>query len=225
LDRLFGLVISLSSRRFDRSDRVVIKPRSSCNAIMTDLLGARPPARGIFTYCSLPEFLVLVLKDEGRRQAIDMDARARAVESRAFPALSGLDPASLSDAKKGAFIWLLDVYHYLRALETECGPRLRSLEANTFLRAPAESLAAIARHFEVPLTLARAREIVSSSVFSSYSKNTEIKYDRESRAKDLARLAQLHKPEVDEAVEWAAEVTRDAPIPGRLHQPLEVPSK
>jgi hypothetical protein len=112
-----------------------------------------------------------VLRIEG---AAFSDANGR--RQAAIPELAAFDPAQMSDAEGGAYLWALN-----EALRTRlcalAGPRLLTLRGEEISDSPAAAVLAVARHFNLAVSQGQPKNVFSDATAARHAKDPSRAYD------------------------------------------------
>ena len=194
--------LALLSRRYSAQAPTLIKANVPVNFILDDIALTDPAARAVLLYCTLPDYLLAILRSAQHR------AWLRGVTGQLTGHLGDL--SHLADGELGAALWLVQMQRFAAAIARM--PQARSLDAEHFFAAPAETLAAAAQLLEIPADKAAISEIVSGALFSTYSKNPALAFDNAAR---LARRRVLQVelgPELARAQLWIARTAPDISV-------------
>lgn len=210
-------VLAILAKTYHRTEVAVIKPSSLANGIMRHALRSTR-RRAVFVYCSLPSFLASMLKSEDNQKdgAADLAFRLRTSPGRLRPALVRGQPI----ARKLAALWVLHMDLFLNLLPRVPSSRLRSLDADDFIAAPADTLRQLGRLFGLEWSSADIASVVSSPIFLRDAKRPERRYDAQARHAELAAARHTFGAEIADASAWAARLTRARPIPEVLPRAL-----
>jgi hypothetical protein len=121
---------------------------------------------------------------------------------------------SLSDGKIAAAHWFVQQQAFLH-IDQAVLPAIRSLHSSEFYDHPAETVAAIARHFGIDIRPDEAAAAFSS-VSNRHSKSRDRPYSMAHREKEMELVAQTCRREITEALTQAKVWLEAYPIPQRL---------
>jgi hypothetical protein len=211
-------VLLILSKTYRKGDIAVIKPSSLANGGMQDALVSRSSRRALFVYSSLSTFLASMLKSEDNRLdgIADLAARLRTRGGRIRAASLRRQPI----ARKLAALWIAHMDLFLDLVPRVPASRLRSLDADDFIAAPADSLSHLGRFFGFDWPAADIASLVDGPIFRGYSKYPRRPFDAHARNAEMRRAREAWGAEIDDASAWAARVTRDRPIPDVLPRRL-----
>jgi hypothetical protein len=210
-------VFALLGKTYRTRDVAVIKPSSLANGVMPAAL-ASPGHRALFLYCALPSFLANMLKCEDNQAdgLADLAVRLRAGSMRVSAARVRRQPI----ARQLAALWLMHVELYLQLAARVPASRLRSLDADELLAAPAACLAQLGRFFGLRWSPHAIASVVEGPTFRADAKQPARAFDPRARRSQLAAARTRFASEIDDATAWCARITRDRPIPIVLPRPL-----
>lgn len=212
--------LRLLARPFGPGEAVIVKPSNLLNPLAPGLLQLRPESAALLLHTSLEAYLGSIARKGmwGRLWVRDLLAKLLP-EGLIRLGLEGDDYLRLTDIQAAAVGWLAQHAHFA-ALAERFGPvRVRTLDSDTFLARPAETLLALGRHYRLPLDEARAARLAAGPAFGRNSKSGEA-FGAADRAADKARALQTHGEEVGMVLEWARAVAANAGVPERLPHPL-----
>lgn len=187
-----ALAAAMVSKRYRADLPTIVKANVPVNFVLPDLAAFDGRARAVFLYLGLADYLLAVLRSDNHREWL------RRVTSQLQPYLG--DVGALSDAERGAALWLAQMRAYAAAAAAL--PNARSLDAEVFFAEPGRVLKTAADHLAAPMSDDEVEGIVKGPSFATYSKNPAIPFNNEAR---LARRSEVEialEPELDEARSW-----------------------
>jgi hypothetical protein len=187
-----ALVAAMISKRYAADLPTVVKANVPVNFLLGDLIKIDPEADAIFLYSHLRDYLLAILRSENHRTWL------RSVTKQLGRYLGDL--SSSSDAERAATLWLAQMRAYEKAVARM--PNSRSLEAELFFAEPGRMLSFAADRLGVPMREEEVGEIVESSLFSTYAKNPDVKFDNDARLERRKTLESSLSAELDEAQSW-----------------------
>jgi hypothetical protein len=200
------LVLAMLAKRYRADAPTLVKANVPVNFLLPQLAVAQPEMRAILLYLPLRAYLMAILRDENHRGWL------RHVTTQLAPYVG--DWSALTDAERGAALWLAQVEAFTAALSAL--PNARTLDAETLFDAPLPALQAAAAHLGVPLAPQALEAVVAGPLFSTYSKNPSVAFDNAARRDRAARVAAAIAPELDAAQAWverrASTATPDAAL-------------
>ena len=185
-------VMRLLSRRYEPQQAAVIKANDYANPLMIDLLNWRNDLPVLFMYTPLEEFLAGCLKADNRKEWIR--GRYKAIPAVATGIFDNTAIGVSDDNSFGemaAVYWAFNIALYRKAL-TASADKLRSLDFNTMLNSPLESIQAAGKLFGLrPLEKVNLDAEIHR-LFDVYSKNSKFKYSPQQRNDDIQRVLENH---------------------------------
>lgn len=211
---LLGMTVAMLGKRWDPEAPVIVKANVPVNFIAREVMALNPESPAIALYFPLEAYVAAILRTGGHvRWTEGVFDELRLAES---PFAKGDVPHSA--ATKAAALWFAQMKAYEAILADF--PAVRSLEAGGFFRRPAETVAAAAQLFGVPVESSEAEEIAAGELFHSYSKNPALDYDPEVRQAREAEARQRLAGPIAEAVDWARKARQRHGLPETLDKPL-----
>jgi hypothetical protein len=215
---LLQIVLSLLARPFAQGETVIVKPSNVVNLLAPVIMDIDPAVRAVFLSAPLPRLLKSIADKGlwGRRWARRLYATI-AGENGVDLGIGPAELFELTDMQVAALAWIQHHAQQLLLLQ-RFGPRVRSLGSETFLANRAETLAAAAAHFGLPLDRQQAQQIAAGPVFRAHSKELG-----RAVAHDQPLTSRESVPIIDEEIEmvssWAQAVAANAGFS------LEMPSE
>lgn len=216
---LFRLTLVLLARPFEEAEKVLIKPSNSANGLLEDIFISRLSNKALLMFASLENFLVSILKD--------LSSKSRLVEQ-SFPLIAYLNRARLpldesrlpilTTLQKAVLVWWLQMDQFKRVLEADENNRLASMDFQTLLQHPEETLRAVLRFFDIPVSPGVVERIVTGKSFSRNAKDDALSFNRNELENERQSVLQTARPKITEAMTFAAELNVD--IFGGLPKPV-----
>lgn len=199
---LLTLLVGLLTRTYALDQRALIKASSNCNNLIRPLVESHPEHRALLLYLNFESYLASVLRPQSRA-ALDTFLEARLFDLRHLTSLVIPESGALSPAQRGAINWCASMVQFMAArADPGLLARVRLLEFEAFLEAPARNLVELFAFFNIPVAPSAADGIVNKGYLSTYAKNPRIAYTPEMRAQDLATSRQTHAREINAAQNW-----------------------
>jgi hypothetical protein len=207
--------LTLLARPFEAGEAVVIKPSNIANGLIRMMMALRPDAKALLLYAPLPVFLTSVAKKglDGRLWVRELFLGLRKdglVQRLGFDDEQFFGQTDLQIAAAG---WLAQQALFADLLQL-LGQRARTLDSETLLDRPRESIASLAELYGLTATPAAVDAILSES-FGRNSKSGE-SFGREDRKAEYAGAAASHRDELEKVTRWAEIAAQSAGIPLRL---------
>lgn len=212
--------LHLLARPFAPGEAVIVKPSCVVNRLAGTILARAPSSRAVFLHAPVRVFLNSIARKgiTGRLWGREL-FRALHATNRPDLGFSEEELFGQTDLQIAGLAWLVQNRMY-QALLAEIGDaRIRSLDSETFLARPADTLERVGNLFELDIDANRAREIAQGDVFHRHSKFGE-KFDAAERKRERAAGESVHADEIDKVAQWVETVAQGLDIamhpPGRL---------
>ncbi len=202
LDRILRLL----SRRYISNQKTVIKTNDFANPMMIKLLDCPRDIPILFMYTPLPEFVAACLKVDSRRKWIR--SRYKTVSANTPRLLTLPHKLAIDDesyAQMAAIYWSYNIALYLEAWQ-RFPDKLHSLDINTLLAQPRESIEACGHKFGLKSLDGVDTKKQINGLFGIYSKNSKLSYSPQQRTEDIGRLLTKYKTEMDTADQLARQL-------------------
>ena len=203
--------LTLLARPFAPGEAVVVKPSNIGNALIPAVLAMRPTSHALLLYAPLETFLGSVARKGmiGRlwvRDLLVKQLRDGLVDLGFGPE----DYLGQTDLQAAAVGWLAQQALFARTVAVH-GDRVRTLDSETLVARPAETMAALAELFGLALD---AKAVAAGPAFRSHSKFGGV-FDADARAAAVAKEA-VHAEEIAKVAVWAEAVAANAGVPLQL---------
>ena len=219
-EALRELLLLLLTRTYRQDQRALIKPSSNCNNLMEPMLASHPGHKAVFLYLNLRSYLANVLRPQSRN-ALYVFANDRSFDLRRFMPGVSVSPDGLAPARLGALNWTASMAQLLHVQDDpRFSGRVRSIEFEAFLRAPAASLVELSAFLGAPMEAAQAEQVLAGDHMQRYAKDPRFPYTPELREEDLRNSLQAHAQDIDDAQTWLAGLLERAPGLGGLQEML-----
>ena len=211
-------VFGLLGRRFEPSERVLIKPSNGANTLLAEA-AALTQGRMLLLYSDCESF-VLSMAGQGRAGFAYVRDRFRSLAADGHPA-GNWPPAELvrlTDLELAALVWRMQM-DALEAASARLGDRARSLDCRVLLQQPDQVLPRVDAFFGLGLGCERLEAVAAGPLFRRDAKHPGQAFDARARGQERDRLrAQLGDdlPGVLQSMEQAF------PRPPRLARPLMI---
>jgi hypothetical protein len=203
------ILTALLSRTFRPEQRALVKATSFVSEIAADLVPAG--SRALLLYARPERYIETILAGANSRQELAMTARDRL---RRLHRAAGDDIWRLWEMGEGervAMAWAAEMASLARAAETLPAGSMMWLDFDDFLGEPAQSLAALAAFFAIPLDRAGAEHLAADPLMRRYAKAAEYEYSRELREQVLAETRLEQGPAIAAALRWLDGAARASP--------------
>ncbi len=209
----------LLARPFAPGEASIVKPSNLINAFAPAMLAMRPEARALLLYAPLRLYLASIAKKGmwGRLWVRDLFVKL-GKDGLVDYGFSPDEVMQQTDLQIAAIGWLGQ--HRLFASLAERFPeRVRTLDSETLVARPAESLAALTELYGLDLTPSAVTAIASGPAFTRHSKGGE-SFGRAERLAEQRAAEAAHAEEIDKVAIWAEAVAASAGQRLELAAPL-----
>jgi hypothetical protein len=212
-------VTTLLARPLGDGEVAIIKPSNLANVLARGLLSMRGESKALLLYAPLDTYLKSIAKKQmdGRLWVRDLLVKLLK-EGLVDLGFETKDYLGLTDLQVAAVGWLAQQSFFVQ-LGGEFSNRVRTLDSETLLARPAETLRALALLYGLPLTEAQIDMIVDGPAFTTHSKS-KTAFDNDARTAEYDAAAKLHGDEIAKVVVWAEAVAKNAGVamtlPARL---------
>jgi hypothetical protein len=186
------LEMAMVSKRYRPDLPTVVKANVPVNFLLPDLVGFDEQTRAIFLHLGLRDYLLAILRNDGHREWLMRVTSHLTAHLR--------DLTSASDVQRAAALWSAQMQHFADALQRL--PNARTLDAEAFYAEPRRFLKLAAAQLAVPMTDEDVETTVASPLFTTYSKNPQLRFNNEMRLERRAELEKLLASELEEALLW-----------------------
>lgn len=212
--------LRLLARPFAPGEAVVVKPSNIVNPLIPAILGLRPQARALLLHAPLDAYLASIARKGmwGRLWVRDLFGKLLREGMLAPLGIAPDDYLGLTDIQVAAVGWLAQQRQFQDIART-LGDRVATLDSETLVVRPADSLAALARLFDLRLNGDAIAGIVNGPIFARNAKDGG-DFAPGQRAQDAQRGLELHGEEVEKVAQWARVLADNGGIAMSLANPL-----
>lgn len=201
--------LTLLARPFGPSEAVIVKPSNLINSFAPAMLAMRPEARALLLYAPLRLYLASIAKKGmwGRLWVRELFVKIAKDGLTDY----GFTPEEIlrqTDLQIAAIGWLAQ-HRWFASLIARYPERLRTLDSETLVARPADTIAALAQFYSLPIDREAAEGIAVGDAFTSHSKGLGA-FGREERQAEQRDAALVHAEEVDKVAVWAEAVAASA---------------
>ena len=191
------------------AEPVIVKPTNHANALIAQMLDARPAARAVLMSNSLPAFLSAVIRKGllGRRWGRQLYLEVMSYAGMDF-GMDAREQFAMTDLQAAALAWFLN-QRYFAALAARYGERVRLLDGDALAQAPAATLCAVGGFFSLDIDEARAGQIVAGPVFGADAK-TGVDYAEKAARDAQSTRSAVVEEEIAKVGEWIEMIARQA---------------
>ncbi len=205
IDALLAATTDLLMRGFDPADRAVIKATSTAALLAPRLLHTRTEDRAVLITLPLQRYLAVYLRDPALRAQARADALPRLATWHQCIGDTSLRLWQLDAAQCIALNWRVDTDRFARlAADPATAARVRVVDGERLINDSASQLPDIAHHLELGDGDSTPDTRPSSTLLTTYTKDTRQKFDPLVREAELRRIETTLEPEIHAATEWLA---------------------
>lgn len=211
--------LGLLARPWGPGEAVVIKPSNLLNPMAPALLHLAPGARAILLHAPLEVFIGSIARKDmwGRLWVRDLLVKLLR-EGVVNLGIEGAELLKLTDLQVAAVGWLAQQKQFEQMAKT-MPDRIRTLDSETLLARPAETIAAAARLFGLAIDSVAADKIAVGPAFTRNSK-TGATFSAADRTAEHEQGLSLHRDEIAMVGRWAQVVAEQFGVPMHLPSPL-----
>lgn len=216
--RALDAALTMLARPFEPGEATIIKPSNVVNGLSAAMMGIRPDANCLILYAPLPAFLASIARKGmwGRLWVRDLMTK-QLVDGLIGFGFQAKDHLLHTDLQTAAVGWLAQ--HKLFAdMAAKWPNRIRTLDSETFVARPRESIEALGRLFGLSIQPGQI-DLIVEGVFGRNAKD-DAPFASGQRAADRTAGEELHRDEIEKVAIWAEAVARSAGLPEALPAPL-----
>lgn len=216
-----SITLDLLSRPLANGETQIVKPSTTANHIIPQLLHARQDAKAVLLFSSLDTFLRAIARRgvEGRmfaRQLFRQFAPVNPLEV----GFSGDDALLHSDLQIAAQAWLMQA-SFMEQLARRFGTnRVRVLNSESLLSRPTATLIQIGAFFGLGMTAENAQGIAEGPVFQEHAKELGRPFNAAAQRQQYDEAGRLHREELMMAKNWARALATRCGAPLLLEESL-----
>lgn len=215
--RLLDTVLFLLAKSGSVDEAALIKPTNAANNLAGDLLEHPRTGGVLLLYSSLERFLVSIAKKgEAGRIFVRRLFKVIQADSIRTASLGPEELIRLTDLQIASLVWYLQMDVYLQLIERFPRVDIRTLDCETFLAQPEETLAKLCDLFTIKAETGILRRIVVGPVFRKHSKYDKQDFDSAMRQIEYEQVMRQHGADIAEIVNWSDGIRPG----GRLRLPL-----
>jgi hypothetical protein len=197
----------LMSRTFAADEVALVKATSFVSEIAPQLVP--PGERILFLFDEPRTYIETILAGENSRKELRMLAGVRT--ERMKQRVSTLAGADRSDAHLAAAAWACEMTSQESAAEAMPDRQILWARFDPMLDRMPQALESLARFFGFAADAPRLREIATGPLMRRYSKALEFDYSLGLRRELLAEARQLHRAEIDQAIDMLEQAAGNSP--------------
>jgi len=206
--RMLDGAMRLLARPFAPEEAVVVKPSNIVNPLIPAMLAIRNDAKAVLLHAPLPVFLASVARKGiwcrlWARELLEGQLTDRVVDFGMTPQ----DHFRQTDLQVAAVGWLAQHALFTRLVE-KFPDRIRTLDSETLVARPRETISALFEHFGLAVDDAAIDAVAHGPAFTRHSKFGG-EFSAAARAAEQRSSSDAHADEIAKVTEWA-EVIADA---------------
>lgn len=199
-----SITLDLLSRPLARNETQIVKPSTTANHIMPQVLHARHDAKAILLFSSLDTFLRAIARRglDGRifaRQMFRQFAPINPLES----GFSEEDALLQADLQVAAQAWLMQTSFMDQLAQRFGRNRVRVLNSESVLNDPAGTLVEIGAFLNLKLPPELANAIAEGPVFQEHAKELGRPFNAAAAKEQFNEAGRVHRDELVMAKDWA----------------------
>lgn len=213
---VLDVALLLLARPFATGEKNVIKPSNLLNPLIPLVTAMRSDVRGLLLHAPLETFLTSIARKEleGRAWARELMWKLIHLGQAERFGFTDEDLYRQTDLQAGAAGWLAQ--HAIFADAAKAHSDFRTIDSETLMAKPQESLAALSERFDIGFD---AAEVAAGPAFRTHSKDRS-NYSPEQRDHDREKGRDTHAREIGIVVQWAEQLAAHAGIPIVLPEKL-----
>ena len=218
---IIEIALAILGKTYNSSEIPVIKPTDSCINIARELLMHQTKSAAVLLYKPLEQFIITMLKSQERLEYM------RGMTQRAWLDLITLGRCEnivyreLDDVQAISIVWVALMYYYLDLLE-DADLNVRSLESSVLFSRTEATCISLSKLFGIPCVEEYYNTLLGSGVLSRNSKNQRELFNADAQSKLVESLKLNYEKEIETAVTWVSDITKQKPIPKQLPRALVV---
>lgn len=199
-------VLQLLARPFEPQEAVIAKPSCVVNTHAKTILRINSSSRAVFLYAPIRVFLNSIARKgiTGRLWGRELFLGLHSANKPDL-GFSENELFGQTDLQIAGLAWLVQNMYFQTLLAEFGEERIRSIDSETFISRPADTLEHIGRLFGLGITPDRAQEIAGSDVFRRHSKFGEA-FDADQRKRESAIGESAHADEIEKVAIWVETV-------------------
>jgi hypothetical protein len=205
--------VSLLARPLAPGETTIIKPSNLANGLARGTLAMHAESNALLLYAPLPIYLRSIAKKEmtGRLWVRDLLVKLLRENLVNLP-FESTDYLAQTDLQVAAVGWLAQQALFARLVSEFGKARVRTLDSETLLARPSETVRALSVLYGLGLTVAQIEAIETGPAFSKHSKS-DVDFGTKDRAREYDDAILRHGDEIAKVTIWAEAVARSADIP------------
>jgi len=213
------LALSQLTKRFQASEKTVVKANVPVNFILDEIFGAVPKAKVVILVTGLTAYFVSLSRTEQHRlwvKSVLGEMRAKVAENLQ---LTEYELEKLDHKQRIGALWLSQIICFRRQL-----PKLQDIlviDSEAFINEPATVISTVSQHFGYGLSTESSIKITQSDLFKTYSKQPGKHFDRGSRMEEREKLEHALRDDLNIVRHWVLEKSDTLGLGFDLEHPLD----
>jgi hypothetical protein len=210
----------LLARPLSHGETAIIKPSNLANGLARSILAMRGGTNALLLYAPLDVYLRSIARKEmtGRLWVRDLIVKLLK-EGLVDLGFSTEDYLGLTDLQVAAVGWLAQQALFARLAQEFGLDRVRTLDSETLLARPKETMSALGGHYGLELSMRQVTSIVEGPAFTTHSKHAG-PFGARARTEEYTKVGSLHEDELHKVGVWAEAVASAAGLSMALPGPL-----
>lgn len=216
--------VSLLARPLAPGETAIVKPSNLANGLARGILAMHGQSKALLLYAPLPIYLRSIAKKEmtGRLWVRDLIVKLLK-EGLVDLSFSAEDYLGQTDLQVAAVGWLAQQALFARLVAEFGEARVRTLDSETLLARPTETISALSRLYGLGLTDTMIGPIANGPAFAKHSKSN-VDFGAHDRMREYDDAALRHGDEIAKVTIWAEAIAHSAKIPMVLPAALKTSS-
>jgi len=201
----------LLARPFASRDTAIIKPSNLANGMARAMLTMRKESKAVLLHAPLETYLRSIAKKQMTGRLWVRDLLVKFLKEDLIDiGFTAEDYLGQTDLQVAAIGWLAQQALFGRLVE-EFPNRVQTLDSETLLSRPADTMRALAKFYGLALSDARIVGIVEGPAFTKHSKS-ELDFSVNARTAEYDAVAANHGDEIAKVIIWAEAVANSANV-------------
>lgn len=192
------------------ANHTIVKATSICTDLMPRVLSLQPAAKAIFIYHRPQAHLETLLA--GQNHLIDLKSFAQ-IRVQRLRQMTNLDIRldQLTLGQLTVLSWLSEVVR-LESTQQEFATQIIQVNFDSFLQNPQDTLLALFRFLNIPVTAETALNAIASPVMRTYSKAPEHEYSAATRSALMADARRRFQFEIRDGLRWIEKLAQQSTL-------------
>jgi len=218
-EALVQSIFGLLARRFADDERILVKPTNAANNLLPDAVRCGAPI--VLLYGDLRSFLVSVLKKgEACKSFVRQQYNIFALDAEGLAAIPQRQAIAFTDLQAATVVWRHQMELFQRTLSACQRKQVVSLDFRMLLEKPVPVLQAVARHLDLPHSVAALESVVNGPIFTRNAKFADQAYNTGQRNQDVETIEERYGETLDLIGDWGGQLDLGTklqmPLPGAI---------